>query len=238
MRLRIDVGIHAEADRRALAERAGDARRGGRARGADSTLKHRMPAASAASISAVGLADTGEHDLARDRRPPRSRARARRRTRCRSRCPARAKQVRAPRGSSWPSPRSRRGAACRRTRRRTRERRPRARRANRRSRACRSARRSRQAARLRRGARRRESKGAHGFARGWQDRDPSPAARYSHRMARRRGAGAATGAGAGRLAQRSLDAACCDGERAGQNQGQRDRHAQRAANANDGGEIT
>ena len=76
-----------------------------------------------------------------DRRRRRARARARRRRRCRSRCPG-ARTDRARRGSSSPSSRSRRGAACRRTRRRTRARRSRARRASRRSRACRSARRS------------------------------------------------------------------------------------------------
>ena len=86
---------------------------------ADSTLKHRMPAASAASISASVL-PTPENTILRDRRRRRALARARRRRRCRSRIPA-ARGCSAPRDWSSPSSRSRRGAAFPRTRRRTRK---------------------------------------------------------------------------------------------------------------------
>ena len=76
--------------------------------GSLSTLKQRMRSASAARDLGFATCPRPRRGCARPRRPRRARARARRRRRCRSPRPGGAGR-RAPRGSSSPSPRSRRG---------------------------------------------------------------------------------------------------------------------------------
>ena len=153
MRARVDVRVHAEADRRARSRPRGDA-------GQVIELARRLhvEAEDAGAQRRLPFPPRSCRRRRRrrwpDRRPPRARARARRPTRCRSRCRA-ARTDRGSRATDWPSSRSRRGAAGPRTRRRTHERRASAAPANRRSKAFRIARRSTTAARLRRKARRR-----------------------------------------------------------------------------------
>ena len=137
MRLRVDVGIHAQAHRRASCRRR--ARDGVEALELGRRFDVEAVDAGGQRRLHLGLRSCRRRRTRpwRDRRRRRARARARRRTRCRSRCPA-ARRGSARRGWSWPSSRSRRDAACRRTRRRSRGTRLRAPRASRRSRACRT----------------------------------------------------------------------------------------------------